>query len=272
MGGVQLHVRLRGRGHAGAAAGLRTRCSRRAALHVRALERQRLSQPRRRRGDPAADASGAPEPRHGGDRSVVLTRPCARARRRPARPHLRPGTRRSVRRAWPRLVRPPGRNGAVGRRAGPRTRASPAAVRRAAGRCPRRGRRLHRSQVAVHGRAQPPLCGAGCGGGAGARSHRGGRGHRPPCGAGARLRHDGRAELDLGQAGPADAGGVRPGRAAPDGDRADAAAIAGARPPQPGRLGSPREVRRIGISQAPARGRRRPGRLHPGGDGDVRGA
>ena len=46
VGGLQLLVRLRGRRHARAAARLRPRRSRGAALHVRALERQRLSRPR----------------------------------------------------------------------------------------------------------------------------------------------------------------------------------------------------------------------------------
>ena len=51
----------------------------------------------------------------------------------------------------------------------------------------------------------------------------------PPGGARARLRHHRGAELDLGQARPAHAGGVRSRRAAPDADRADAAPLAGAR-------------------------------------------
>ncbi len=52
----------------------------------------------------------------------------------------------------------------------------------------------------------------------------------PPRGARARLRHHRRAELDLGQARPAHAGRVRPGRAPPDADRADAAPLAGVWP------------------------------------------
>ena len=72
VGGLQLHVRVRGGRHAAAAARLRPRRARGDPLHVRALERQRLSRPRAGRGDPAADARGAPEPRHGGDRPALL--------------------------------------------------------------------------------------------------------------------------------------------------------------------------------------------------------
>ena len=78
---------------------------------------------------------------------------------------------------------------------------------------------------------------------------------RPPRRARPRLRDHGRAELDLGQARAAHADGVRSGRAAPDADRADAAPLAGAGRPQPGRLGTPREVRRVGVPQARAGGR-----------------
>ena len=84
---------------------------------------------------------------------------------------------------------------------------------------------------------------------------RGGR-RAPPGGARARLRHHRGAELDLGQARPAHADGVRPRRAPPDADRADAAPLAGAGRPEPGRVGAPREVRRLGLPQARA-GRRR---------------
>ena len=56
-----------------------------------------------------------------------------------------------------------------------------------------------------------------------------------PRGARPRLRHDGRPELDLGQARPAHARGVRPGRAASDADRADAAPLTCSRRPEPGR-------------------------------------
>ena len=61
-----------------------------------------------------------------------------------------------------------------------------------------------------------------------ARARRGGRHRAPPRGARARLRHHRGAELDLGQARPAHADRVRPGRASPDADRADAAPFAGA--------------------------------------------
>ena len=187
-------------------------------------------------------------------RSGGSSRPTARSR-----PRTSAATRRTTRRvadlflehgaAWfDRL----GRDRAVGRRARPRARAPPPADRRRAGRRPRRRRRLHRPQVAVLGRAQPPLRGAGGRRGRRARARRGGRDDAPPRSAGARLRHHGRAELDLGQARPADTGGVRPGRAAPDGDRADAAPLTGARRPEPGRLRAPREMRRVGIPQAAA--------------------
>ena len=88
-----------------------------------------------------------------------------------------------------------------------------------------------------------------------ARARRGGRHHAPPRGARARLRHHRRAELDLGQARAAHADGVRPRRASPDADRADAAPLAGAGRPEPGRVRAPREVRRIRVPQARA-GRR----------------
>ena len=70
--------------------------------------------------------------------------------------------------------------------------------------------------------------------------------------AGARLRHDRRAELDLGQARPAHAAGVRPRRASSDADRADAAPLGGPGSAEPGRLGAPREVRRLRLPQARA--------------------
>ena len=74
VGGLQLLIGLRGGRHARAAARFRPRRARVAAVHVRALERQRLSQPRPGRGDSAADADRAPQPRHGGDRPPVLAR------------------------------------------------------------------------------------------------------------------------------------------------------------------------------------------------------
>ena len=108
--------------------------------------------------------------------------------------------------------------------------------------------------------------------GAGARARRRLRRRAPPRGARPRLRHDDRPELDLGQARPAHALGVRPRRAASDADRADAAPLAGSRHPEPGRVHTPREGRRIGIPQARAGRRRRSRRMRPGGDGDLRGA
>ena len=79
----------------------------------------------------------------------------------------------------------------------------------------------------------------------------------PPGGARARLRHHRGAELDLGQARPAHAHGVRSGRASPDADRADAAPLAGAGRAEPGRVRAPREVRRVRLPQARAGRRRR---------------
>ena len=104
----------------------------------------------------------------------------------------------------------------------------------------------------------------------GARARRGGRHHAPPRGARARLRHHRRAELDLGQARPAHADGVRSRRASPDADRADAAPLAGAGRPEPGRVRAPREVRRVRLPQARAGRRRRSRSVRPGGDGDLR--
>ena len=104
----------------------------------------------------------------------------------------------------------------------------------------------------------------------GARARRGGRHRAPPGGARARLRHDRRAELDPGQARPAHAHGVRSRRAAPDADRADAAPLAGAGRPEPGRVRAPREVRRVRVPQARARRRRRSRSVRAGGDGDLR--
>ena len=83
-----------------------------------------------------------------------------------------------------------------------------------------------------------------------ARARRRGGHHAAPRRARARLRHDRRAELDLGQARPADASGVRPRRAPPDADRADAAPLAGPGRAEPGRVRAPREVRRLRLPQA----------------------
>ncbi len=93
VGGPQLHLGLRGGRHAGGAARLRRRRAGRAALHLRALERQRLSRPRQRRGDPAGDARRPPQPRHGGA-SAGSSRPTRRSRPR-AIAATGPTTRRS---------------------------------------------------------------------------------------------------------------------------------------------------------------------------------
>ena len=105
VGGAQLRVGVRSGRHARATARLRPRRSRGAALHVRALERQWLSRPCARRGDPAGDARRAPQPRHGGDWPPLLAGQGTRRRPRSSRPHVRPGARRPVRRAWTQLVR-----------------------------------------------------------------------------------------------------------------------------------------------------------------------
>ena len=223
------------------------------------------------RGDPARDARGAPQPRHGGDRPPVLDRPRHRGRPRSPRPHVRPGSRRPVRRAWARLARSAQRDRSVGRRARARARTAPRAVRRAARRRPDRRRRLHRPQVAVHGRPQPSLRRARSRRLPRARARRGGRHQGSPRGARARLRNHGRAELDLGQARAAHAHGVRPRRASPAADRADAAPLAGAGRPEPRRVRAPREGRRVRVPQARAGRRRRPRRVRPGGDGGLRG-
>ena len=159
---------------------------------------------------------------------------------------------------------------AVGRRARPRARAASHAGRRRARRRPDGRRRLHRPQVAVHGRAQPSLRGARGRRRAGARARRRGGRRAAPRRARARLRHDGGAQLDLGQARPAHADGVRPGRASPDADRADAAPLAGVGRAEPGRGRAPREVRRVRLPQAHARRRRRPRSVRPGRDGGLR--
>ena len=236
VGGAQLHVRVRGR----------PTCSCNGSTSApRSGRRWRFTFerwngkgfPAHAEGEaiPLRDARRAPQPRHGGDRPPLLARARARGRPRPPRPHLRPGARGSVRRPRARVVRPAPRDRALGRRPGARARAAPDA----GGGGPRRGpdgrRRLHRPEVAVHGRAQPPLRGARRRRGAGARARR----DAVTALRRAALVHDfgttAVPELDLGQAGPAHAGGVRPRRAPPDADRADAAPLAGARRPQPGR-------------------------------------
>ena len=155
---LQLLVRLRGRRHARAAARLRPRRPRGAALHVRALERQRLSRPTRR-----ARRSRSPmrvvHLSHDMEAIGRLFSPdhaldAARDRRdRTYDPALADLFVEHGRAWFDRLAR----DRAVGRRARPRARAPPHAGRRGARRRPDRRRRLHRPQVAVHGRAQPPL-------------------------------------------------------------------------------------------------------------------
>ena len=187
----------------------------------------------------------------------------ARGRPRSPRPHVRPGARGPVRRAR----RAPGSTGSREIEPWDAVLAlEPEPRRMLDGRGARRGadgrRRLHRPEVAVHGRAQPPLRAArrptppGCSG-----SPEEAVTDAPPGGARARLRHHRGAELDLGQAGPAHAHGVRPRRAPPDADRADAPPLAGARRAEPGRVRAPREVRRLRLPQARA-GRHRATRRH----------
>ena len=82
----------------------------------------------------------------------------ARGRPRSPRPHLRPGARRPVRRARARVVRPARARSSRGT---PCSTSSPSRAGCSTGealdRRPDRRRRLHRPEVAVHGRAQPPL-------------------------------------------------------------------------------------------------------------------
>ncbi len=160
-----------------------------------------------------------------------------RRRPRPPRPHLRPGARRPVRRAraeWFERLRT---TEPVGCGPGARARAAPPARRRRPSTTRSRSpptsstssrrtwsgtavaaRDLAADAARVLGLADDAITGA------------------RPGGARARLRHHGGLELDLGQAGLADADGVRPRRAPPDADRADAAPLPGARRAQPGRV------------------------------------
>ena len=207
---------------------------------------------------PLADAHRAPQPRHGGDRPPVLAGPRARGRARPPRPHVRPGARRPVPRARTRA-------GSTGSRETEPWDAvlalEPEPHRMLAGaelddaltvvadfidlKSPymgghsRRCAELAADAARVLGLADEDVDGAA------------------PRRARARLRHHRGAELDLGQAGPAHADGVRSRRAPPDADRADAAPLAGAGRPEPGRVRAPREVRRVRLPQARARRRRR---------------
>ena len=187
---------------------------------------------------PLADARRAPQPRHGGDRPHLLAGARARRRPRSPRPHLRPGARRPVRRARARVVRaarattepwdavlalePEPRRLLDGRRRST-TRSTVAAdfidlKSPYMGGHSRRCAELAADAARVLGLDDEAVTTA------------------PPGGARARLRHHRRAELDLGQARRAHADGVRPRRAAPDADRADAAPLAGARRAEPGRV------------------------------------
>ena len=127
------------------------------ALHVRAVERERLSHGGEGRRDPARDARRAPEPRHGGDRPPRLTGRSHRRRSRSSRPDVRPGARRPVRGEREDVVRRAREAGAVGRRARPRTGTPPDPGGRRTRRGPHGGGRLHRPEVAVPGRPQPAL-------------------------------------------------------------------------------------------------------------------
>ncbi len=84
----QLRDRLRGRGHADPTARPWARGPTGIRLHLRALERQRATQPQRD-ADPAGDADRPPHPRHGGDQPA--SSPARRSRGpRAARPGLHP--------------------------------------------------------------------------------------------------------------------------------------------------------------------------------------
>ena len=149
---------LRGGRHARRAARLRPRRPRGAARSRSSAGTARASPPTRRRGDPAADARRAPQPRHGGDRAAssrrsARSRPCATAATAPTT-RRSPICSSSTAATWfERLAR----DRAVGRRARARARAAPHAGGRGARRGAHRRRRLHRPEVAVHGRSQPAL-------------------------------------------------------------------------------------------------------------------
>ena len=158
VGGAQLLLRMRGRRHARRAARLRPRRARGARVHVRALERQGLPGPRGGRGDPArrcASCTSATTWRRSGGSS----RPSARSR-----PPASAATARTIRRS-PTCSSSTDAAGSIGsRKTEPwdavlalepeprRMLEGDALDRRPDGR-----RRLHRPQVAVHGRPQPPL-------------------------------------------------------------------------------------------------------------------
>ena len=220
---------------------------------------------------PLRDARRAPQPRHGGDRPPLLAGARARRRPRSPRPHLRPGARRPVRRAWPRLVRAARRDRAVGRRARPRARAAPHARRRRARRRAHRRRRLHRPQVAVHGRAQPALRGPRRRRRAGARARRGGTSRRcaarrscttsaPPSVPNSIWDKPGpltRTEFDRVE--------LHPMLTEQMLRRSPALAVL-----NPVASRAPREVRRVRLPQARAGRRRRSRSVRAGGDGDLR--
>ena len=228
---------LRGGRHARAAARLRPRRPRGARLHVRALERQGLPDPRERRGDPArrcASCTSATTWR----RSAASSRPSA-----PSRPRATAATAPTTRRS-PTCSSRTDAAGSTGSRE-----IEPWDAVLALEPEPHRmleGDELDDALTVAadfidlkspymggHSRRCAQLA-ADAGRRARARRR---RGHdAPPGGARARLRHHRRAELDLGQAGRAHADGVRSRRAAPDADRADAAPLAGARGAQPGRV------------------------------------
>ena len=169
------------------------------------------------------------------------------------------------------LVRPARQDGAVGCRARPRAGTTPHPGRRRPRRRPHGGGGLHRPEIAVHGRPQPSMRAARRRRRPAARIHRGSH-HRAPQGrAGARLRHDRRAELDLGQARRAHACGVRSRRASPDAHRADAPPLAGPGHAEPARVCAPREGRRVRLPQASARRCRRSRCRRPRRGGHLRG-
>ena len=259
VGDAQLLVGLRSGRHAPPAARLRSRRARGAALHVRAVERQGLSQLTR-----SGDAIPLPMRVVHLSHDMEAIAPSlfagarARSRARPPRPDVRSGARRPVPRARSasgstRLAKTEPWDAVLALE----PTAAPRARRRDARRRAPDGGGLHRSQIAVHGRAQPALRAARRRCRPRARLLRGRHRRAPPRGARARLRHDRGAELDLGQARRAHARGVRSRRAAPDADRADAAPLAGAGGAESRRVRAPREVRRIRLPQARARRRRR---------------
>ena len=195
---------LRGRRHARPAARLRPRRARGAALHVRALERQRLSRP-----TPRGEAIPLPM------RVVHLSHDMEAIGRLFSPDHALEAARDRRDRTYDpaladlfvehgaRLVRPARARSSRGTPCSPlEPEPHRTADGRRARRRPDRRRRLHRPQVAVHGRPQPPLRAARRRRRPGARAPRGGRHDAPPRGARARLRHHRRAELDLGQARP----------------------------------------------------------------------